>query len=322
MLDKDPLVEEIDKALKERHDDYLAVSNFVLRECLRFKVDHPLIVRAVFSREPQLKELSSILKKIQDARVEDENYGFDNVHDIIAFTILVPFWSDTDRVIEWMKETFSVPENLNRNPLRDNPTGHRAYHYIVLQKASTIRGEPDRLGWFGIKCEIQIKSILSEAWDAKAHNLTYKSGTREVSAELKEQFAVLARILRGVDDQSEFLKNEIEEEEKEIRARQDACRELCVGTPETIKLGSELGITSALDTSVIAEKLTERAASQTVDLPLCQLAAYWSLERENRYLKTVAVKIVNMYEARKDGSQQQHCERIFRGGSIKWALGL
>jgi ppGpp synthetase/RelA/SpoT-type nucleotidyltranferase len=55
----------------------------------------------------------------------------------------------------------------------------------------------------------------------RAHDLTYKTGLREVSEELKKQFAILARILRGIDDQSEFLKRLIQEEEEEMGKAQE-----------------------------------------------------------------------------------------------------
>src|ERR1700741_3644607 len=99
MLNPDE-VKEIDSSLKTGHDDYIAVSNYIMGECLHFRRKHPTFVRAVFSREPQLKQLLSITNKIEDERLRGNNdYGWKDIHDVIALTILVPFWSDTDRVI-------------------------------------------------------------------------------------------------------------------------------------------------------------------------------------------------------------------------------
>jgi ppGpp synthetase/RelA/SpoT-type nucleotidyltranferase len=326
--------QHIETQLNARRRDYEEVSNFVMRECLRFKVAFPKLVRVVFSREPQVKELPSLIKKIEDERArraennDDTHYGFDDIRDIIALTILVPFWSDTAAVIEWLKDTFYVPPALNdEKALRDIPDGHRAYHYIILIKARTIKAEANRDSWSNIPCEIQIKSLLSEAWDAKAHDLTYKTGRRNVSNEVKDQFGVLARILRGIDDQSEFLKNLIENEEEELRSRRDACRQMYLADERhdepTATLADKLKITSDLSVTRIAETLRGEALARPVDRPLCYLAAHCSLDHEDDpTLQRLALEIVNKHEQRTDGTKEEKCKRLFRAASIKWALGL
>jgi hypothetical protein len=87
---------------------------------------------------------------------------------------------------------------------------------------------------------------------------------------------------------------------------------------QTIKLEAELGIDSNLRTWEIADKLRE--AQHKIDLALCQVAAHWSLEREDLFLETIAIDMVEKFVSKGDSDHDKN-ERLFRGASIKWALG-
>ena len=77
--------------------------------------------------------------------------------------------------------------------------GYFACHYNV------------RLPGVGIArpiCEIQIKTLLHDAWGAKTHDLTYKPAGR-IGAELLTSFDLLGASLANLDQQSDALKTSI-----------------------------------------------------------------------------------------------------------------
>jgi len=182
-------------------DDYRAVSEHLLDELLRYRADHPTIARIVFSRQPIIKSLSGIIEKIETKRDPSNkkckpNYSYSELEDIIALTVLCPYQTDIARVITWLKMAFRVltPDS---QALQDEPNGRRAYHYIVKAADHNVKSH---IKWKDVKCEIQIKTILDEARDAKTHDYVYKERYGSVTEDLKKQFAVLTTALRGIDE--------------------------------------------------------------------------------------------------------------------------
>jgi ppGpp synthetase/RelA/SpoT-type nucleotidyltranferase len=161
----------------ESQQDALAeASKYILGKCISYKSASPKVVRIVFSRDPVLKTWSSILKKIEDERKAGRvNHEYDDLRDVIALTALCPYESDIEEFIKWMKKAFTV-HTPDKDALKQTALGHRARHYIVSVRSDEVRGLPT---FRDIKCEIQVKTILEEAFDAKGHDLTYKPGDRE-----------------------------------------------------------------------------------------------------------------------------------------------
>ena len=166
---------------QKRYDNdrnrYESTSDHILRDLRQYRQTCPKTVRLVFSREPKLKSWSSILDKIREKRQkEDENYTYDDLPDIIALTVLCAYPSDVKEVIPWLRKAFDI-KNSDADARRFNPRGHRAYHYIVSARSDVLLAHPELIG---VKCEIQIKTLLDEALDAKTHDLTYRPGRRRV----------------------------------------------------------------------------------------------------------------------------------------------
>ena len=59
------------------------------------------------------------------------------------------------------------------------------------------------------RCELQIKTVLHDAWGAKTHDLTYKRAGA-LDARMNRQVEVLGDVLAGLDQQSELLRHIIE----------------------------------------------------------------------------------------------------------------
>jgi ppGpp synthetase/RelA/SpoT-type nucleotidyltranferase len=199
--------EEI-KTYQERYNEnqnvYRRVSDHILRECYEYKRGKPKSIRAVFSREPVIKDFRSLIKKIEDKRNnEDPKYEYDDLPDIIALTVLCAYRSDVQDFIRWLRNSFDVL-TPDKKALRDNPQGHRGYHYVVRARRDVVRSHRE---YSGIKCEIQVKTILEEAFDAKSHDFTYKPGARSVPPEVEQQFGILSSSLKAIDQYSEFLKD-------------------------------------------------------------------------------------------------------------------
>lgn len=78
--------------------------------------------------------------------------------------------------------------------------GYFACHYNVRTKG---------VGAQRPMCEIQIKTVLHDAWGAKTHDLTYKPSGR-TSQELIDSFNLLGDTLAKIDQQSDLVRRSIE----------------------------------------------------------------------------------------------------------------
>lgn len=213
---------------------YRAVSKHIMDRLLDYKRAHSLTVRIVFSREPMVKSFGNIIEKIEKRRKEkDPTYGYGNLPDIIAVTVLCPYKSDTEEFIPWLENSFDIIEQ----EYQDNPLGHRGYHYTVTVPDETALAHPD---FRDVRCEIQVKTILEEAFDAKSHDLTFKERSGPVDEELKNQFGVLSSALKGIDEQSEFLKDLIMREERELELRREAATLAYLAKEGTMDLVTQL----------------------------------------------------------------------------------
>lgn len=307
--------------IRNRYDanvtNYASFSEHIVSLLTRHKKSNPTQVRLVFSRDPSVKEWGSLIKKISDKREKkNPGYGFDDLEDLVAVTVLCPYKSDAREFIEWLKSTFDV-QTKDPDANRNDPSGHRGFHYICALSDNGAVGYAD---FNALKFEVQIKTLLEEAFDAKTHDLTYKPGERAVSPELKNQFGMLSSALRVIDDQSEFLKGLIQEEEREKDFRRRACVRLYLNDDDAHKAATKLKINvttlAAGDVSSITDKL-RRATKKRSSSSICKLAALCALDLRNDYLRVVALG---------------HCDRLYKEtpddfessmvtAAIRWALG-
>ena len=271
--------------------EYEQLSTYILMQCQKYKQRHPKSVRVVFSRQPPVKEWESIVNKILLKREKDPTYGYGRLEDLIGVTVLCAFESDAQAFINWMRKAFNVL-TLPEAALVDKvDTGHRALHFIVKAHPGAFTSNPE---WIRKKCEIQVKTLLEEAFDAKSHDLAYKSGPRFVSDDLKKQFVNFSKVLRAVDQQSEFLKSLILSEEKKIALRREACVSLYLSNKQDVLYGDKHGLDptnekpTPLELNVALTKIQELGDSEP-NIRLCRLTAYYALKYDDEIFAQQAI---------------------------------
>ena len=156
------------------------------------------------------------------------------VPDVIGFTIVVPYPSDInyvsaviDGLIKQKHITNAgILDNLDVSEAeritRENEEkrarsliltdygralmsdGYFACHYNVRAKGARTRRPI---------CEIQIKTVLHDAWGAKSHDLTYKPSGR-INQNLIDSFNLLGDTLAKIDQQSDLVRIGIERSTK------------------------------------------------------------------------------------------------------------
>lgn len=126
------------------------------------------------------KDHNSLEKKLIDKGLQNPNNIENDIKDLAGCRIIFYYNSDVGRFInsptisdnfkvDWEKSKIHYPtgENITINTL------YNAYHYIV-ELNENMSNLPKFEEYKGLKCEIQIHTILNHAWSETAHNITYK----------------------------------------------------------------------------------------------------------------------------------------------------
>jgi hypothetical protein len=126
--------------------------------------------------------------------------------------------------------------------------------------------------------------------------------------------------LRSIDQYSEFLKDLIVAEEKQVELRRRACVRLYLTEDETRAVARELEINvdqpSVEDIPAIEAKLRVAASSQ-VSKAVCKCAALCALNLNDEYLKEEAIGYCRRLVAQSPDDPAPY----FVSATIKWALG-
>ncbi|MCX5697236.1 MAG: RyR domain-containing protein [Candidatus Omnitrophica bacterium] len=157
------------------------------------------------------KSISSFAEKIQRKRSLYKN-AVKDMTDLCGARIIVHTQDEVRVLCDFIENNFEIDwENSIDVTQRLKPLefGYRSVHYIVKFKRGVFPGKnidveiPKTL--FGLKAEVQIRTILEHAWADFTHDRTYKSSCCIPQAWLRE-FAAIAAVLESAD--KEFCRME------------------------------------------------------------------------------------------------------------------
>ncbi|MFD8255420.1 GTP pyrophosphokinase [Streptomyces werraensis] len=148
----------------------------------------------------RVKNLESFLEKIERKEYDDP---FTQAEDLAGIRVVCLFMLDLDRVGDLLSSTFRV---LNREDKisKGEPSafGYMSHHYIC-QLADRYSGERYD-GIKGVKFEVQVRTILMDAWANMSHYLSYKN-EQSIPQGLVKDFHALSGLLYVADRQFESL---------------------------------------------------------------------------------------------------------------------
>ena len=150
----------------------------------------------------RLKERESLIKKIE---VKQEKYNsLDEITDIAGVRIITYYSDDVDKIIDLVEKEFNVDKENSidkRKALEPDRFGYCSVHYIIGISDERLKLREYRI-YKGLKCEVQIRTVLQHAWAEIEHDLGYKSEIT-IPKEIRRNFSRLAGLLEIGD--KEFL---------------------------------------------------------------------------------------------------------------------
>lgn len=130
----------------------------------------------------RLKTFDSYFNKI--LKYQNTKKGFIRINDVMGIRIICPFIEDLDAIEQIISENFKITE-IQRKGSKNTFTefGYNSIHILVEIKQGDL---PDIMPFTGRICEIQLRTILQEAWAEIEHELIYKANFSLLNNSLKK----------------------------------------------------------------------------------------------------------------------------------------
>ena len=200
---------DIDKVIAdyaiEKQKIYKNYSSVVQELLCSILKTNNLITHSITNRE---KSPTSLKEKILR---DSKNYKdpLSEITDLAGVRIITYFPEDVDKIIPLIEKEFNVdPVNsIDKRKKTDFSTFGYVSVHLIVELSSQRKMLPEYSSFSGLKCEIQVRTILQHAWAEIEHDIVYKSND-EIPFELRHRFASLAGLLEVADREFEQLRIE------------------------------------------------------------------------------------------------------------------
>jgi len=165
----------------------------------------------------RLKTFESYFEKL--LRIQNAHTGDMILTDLLGFRVICPFLEDLEHVEDLITENFSLIE-VERKGLNHSfrEFGYDSIHLLIVIPENAL---PVPIPYTGRVCEIQLRTILQEAWAEIEHELVYKADFSLLNEPLKRKLASLNATLAL----SDLIFQEIRNYRKEVQKRGEKRRE-------------------------------------------------------------------------------------------------
>lgn len=156
----------------------------------------------IHSFTSRVKSLDSFQEKIGRKSYTDP---FSEMRDIVGGRVVCLFMNDLERVDAVIRENFEVSSYENKAQAAPPDT----WRYVSVHYDCTLgpKFSGARYDWINDRVfEIQVRTILQDAWATVEHYLAYK-GVNSVPDELRRDFSALAGLFHVADRSFEQLHN-------------------------------------------------------------------------------------------------------------------
>lgn len=166
----------------------------------------------------RLKERESLSKKID--RKNDKYAALGDLTDIAGVRVITYYAEDVDKVAEIVEREFAVDKENSidkRDALEPDRFGYCSVHYVVEMSQERLNLR-EYQAYMGLKCEIQIRSVLQHAWSEIEHDLGYKSEIA-IPKRIRRNFSRLAGLLEIADKEFQEIRSFLQSYQNEATER-------------------------------------------------------------------------------------------------------
>ena len=196
------------------YSNYCQFSELILQKIITALNERDFVIAYSSSRA---KDIDSLIKKCKKTICDKESGEFvlkyDNpqkqITDLAGVRIVTYLKTDIDAIKKIIERLFTIDVDNSGDKIdamSDNEIGYLSMHYIVSLKEITFETSKFK----DYKCEIQIRTILQDAWAQIFHDRQYKGILNDVcySYEIKRKTSLIAGALELIDNQITDLVSE------------------------------------------------------------------------------------------------------------------
>ena len=203
----------------EQYDDrkrvYQSFLNEIKHQITSILQTSQVTCNAITSR---LKTIESLGDKIE--RKQGKYTDLSEVTDIAGVRIITYYSADVDKIADIIESEFNVDHENSidkRESLEPDRFGYCSVHYVVSMNAERLALRECR-AYEGMKCEIQIRTVLQHAWAEIEHDIGYKSEIA-IPKEMRRSFSRIAGLLEIADKEFDEIRGNLIQYKNEVQER-------------------------------------------------------------------------------------------------------
>jgi putative GTP pyrophosphokinase len=183
--------------VRPRYEELCREAEYILRKRVE---EAELEVSAVTCRA---KTLNSFLEKVERKAYKAP---LDDITDLAGARVVCLYRDDIPSVEGIVADEFEIIERVDKLAEKEpDEFGYGALHFVVRLGARSSGARYDALK--GLACEIQVRTVLQDAWAIVEHHLVYKSESAVPSA-IKRKLNGLAGLFETADDQFQQVRDQ------------------------------------------------------------------------------------------------------------------
>jgi ppGpp synthetase/RelA/SpoT-type nucleotidyltranferase len=200
----------------EKHPNYIRrfYDNFEDNKKLCKEVEY-ILSAEITKKKIEIAQVTSRAKTLESfcEKLTRKAYNnpFDEITDFSGVRVVYLYSNDKVQIENIIEKEFDVVEKVDKVLVDDNVFGYGALHYLVKIKNTHAGARYDDLK--NKVCEIQVRTILQDAWAVIAHHLSYKQES-DVPKKLRRKLNALSGLFETADDQFQNIRDSRESYQK------------------------------------------------------------------------------------------------------------
>jgi len=216
---------EIDRFNKFYSENYkiLETASEYFRTLISSILLEEVEVQTVLSRVKYRDECISKFRRKYQKELEDGKKDYeikDHITDLIGVRVIClyePDIANIKKILEDNFEVLDVTDKIKDVDSTENYFGYKSLH-LDLRLDKKRRGLPENKKYADIQFEVQVRTIIQDAWSVLDHKIKYK---KNIPLDLKRRINRLAALFELADDEFFSIKKNTEVFEKETKATID-----------------------------------------------------------------------------------------------------
>jgi len=186
----------------EKHPSYIRrfFDNFDVNKKLCHEVEY-ILSTEIAKKEIEIAQITSRAKTLESfcEKITRKSYNnpFDEITDFSGVRVVYLYSVNKVQIEKIIEKEFEVVEKVDKVLVNENVFGYGALHYLVKIKNTHAGARYDDLK--NKICEIQVRTILHDAWAVVAHHLSYKQES-DVPKELRRKLNALCGLFETAYD--------------------------------------------------------------------------------------------------------------------------